>query len=143
MIHLTISCLEEVYRRNINETLDLLLNVSKWKNMSSEHEVFRNLTVTLTTIKPGDLDNLPMQMYLAMVNNKTGEQLEQLEDLNLRSLLFCQLHRQVWTKLCGPFPCLLKENDCNDCLSSGCRGYLVEVKFNQPIQCEGLKRLLV
>ena len=143
-IYLNISYLEEVYSRNIKETLDLLSNVSHWKNVSSEHEIFRNLTLVLNTIKPDDLVNLPMQMYLAMVNNKTGEQLEQIGDLNLRSLLFCQLHRQVWTKHCGHFPCFLKEIDCNDCLRSGCRGYLVEVKVKpSPFQCEGVKRLLV
>ena len=103
--------------------------------MSEEHRVFSNLTVVLTAVKPEDLVNLPMNVYLAMINNITGELLDQLEDFNLRSLLFCQLHRRVWTKHCGPRPCSLREVDCNDCLLVGCTGYLHPVNTTAGHQC--------
>ena len=88
--------------------------------MSGDFGIFRNLTVVLGAIKPEDLVDLPMTLYLAMVNNITGEQLEQIEDFNLRALLFCQLHRKVWTTHCGPMGA---SNTTNQTV---------------PIQCEGL-----
>ena len=148
------SCLEEVYIRNIKETLDLLFEVSKWGNMSSKHQVFRNIIDALYTIRPEDLTNLAMLDYLAMVNKKTGSQLEQITDFNLRSLLFCELNRRVWTKLChgvsqfggsmfkgsmANLPgCHLKDPACYDCLNTGCKGYLVELETEAL--CEGIKR---
>ena len=140
-----IPVLDEVYRRNIKETVELLSNVSKWKNMTEEHHVFTNLTVVLDAIKPEDLEDLHMNVYLAMINNITGELLGQLADFNLRSLLFCQLHRRVWTKHCGPRPCSLKEVDCTDCLLVGCTGYLVALNATdgqcgkRTVACSGLE----
>ena len=123
--------LEEVYKRNIAETISLLKNVSHWQNDTTPRKIFRKVRVALEKIDLDDLEDKPMYIYLAMVNNVTGKLLEKIEDLNLRSLLFCRLNRRLWTKSCGPWACSLKEPDCDDCLKDGCRGYLVAVKVRE------------
>ena len=125
-----------VYQRNIKEAVVFLnqsLSINTINSEMNHTDAFSQISSKLESISKEELTNLGHVQYEEMIYEKIGSLLYDIPDKNVLLMLVCLCFRLEWTDLCPPctpphcLPCPFQEPHCYNCLSTGCRGDLVQI----------------